>query len=141
MWKKHVDVLRAELREQKGVDAVHVVMLSDERDESWWADIVKMGWYRVDHDQMRTEEEYGIWYAAYCILSIWVNLITSMLRWFSRYPVFIDVVIQSASKGFLGTETSTLSLLSMRRTQDWNDGIGKMITWNKHNEHPESVEV
>lgn len=45
----------------------------------------------------------------------------------SRYPIFIDAVIQSRGKGFVGTMSSTMSLLAMRRVQDWNDGVGKMI--------------
>jgi hypothetical protein len=28
----------------------------------------------------------------------------------------------------VGTESSTMSLLAMRRVQDWNGGIGRMIT-------------
>ena len=60
---------------------------------------------------------------------------------FARYPVFIDVAIQGASKGFLGTFGSTLSLLSLRRAQDWNDGLGKLIMWNQFGEHPEAVEA
>lgn len=86
VWKKHVDVLRAELREQKGVDVVHVVMLSDEQDDSWWAEIVKMGWYRVDHVKMRTEETYGKWCVVDCILSTWENLIMSALQLFFQVP-------------------------------------------------------
>ena len=40
-----------------------------------------------------------------------------------RYPVLIDAVIQSMASGFVGTARSTLSLVSKRRVEDWNNGV------------------
>lgn len=58
-----------------------------------------------------------------------------------RYPIFIDVAIQARSKGFLGTQGSTLSLLALRRVHDWHDGLGKLIPWNQFGQHPETLQI
>ena len=34
----------------------------------------------------------------------------------------LDIVSQSLAIGFVGTQHSTLSLVSARRVEDWNDG-------------------
>ena len=46
-----------------------------------------------------------------------------------RHEVFVDAVIQSGGVGFLGTRGSTMSLLAMRRTVDWQGGLGKLVSW------------
>lgn len=43
----------------------------------------------------------------------------------------LDSVIQSNSIGFVGTDRSTFSILSMRRVVDWNEGVVKMVRWGK----------
>jgi hypothetical protein len=42
-----------------GMNVEHVIMTSDERDESWWSSVTEFGWYRVDHS--KTVEKYGKW--------------------------------------------------------------------------------
>jgi hypothetical protein len=42
-----------------GIDVGHVVMTSDERNETWWGEVIGAGWYRVDHS--KTVENYGKW--------------------------------------------------------------------------------
>lgn len=54
-------MLRAELLTKKGVDVPHVIMTSDEGDQAWWDAVAARGWYRVDHEKMRTEETFGKW--------------------------------------------------------------------------------
>lgn len=51
--------MRTALREQKGLDATHVVMTSDEEDPGWWSDVDALGWARVDHKRMHTVERFG----------------------------------------------------------------------------------
>ena len=46
-----------------------------------------------------------------------------------RYPVLIDVVIQSSAAGFVGTDRSTMSLLAARRVQDWGGGAVRTVKW------------
>jgi hypothetical protein len=42
-----------------GMNARHVIMTSDERDETWWDLVKAQGWYRLDHSN--TISDYGIW--------------------------------------------------------------------------------
>ena len=59
---------------------------------------------RFDHEKELTLEKYGEWMA----------------------PI-LDEVAQSLAVGFIGTEDSTFSLVSMRRVQDWNQGPPVLI--------------
>lgn len=52
---------------------------------------------------------------------------------FQRYPVILDSAIQSNGLGFVGTDRSTFSILSMRRVQDWHDGATRLVKWGKKN--------
>jgi len=42
------------------MNAKHVIMTSDERDEAWWDLVKAQGWYRIDHSS--TAEQYGRWF-------------------------------------------------------------------------------
>jgi hypothetical protein len=46
-----------------------------------------------------------------------------------RYPVLIDAVVQSSGAGFVGTAGSTMSLVALRRTEEWTGGVGIMVKW------------
>ena len=37
-------------------------MTSDEKNATWWDDVVAQGWFAVDHSE--TVENYGAWYAS-----------------------------------------------------------------------------
>lgn len=50
---------------------------------------------------------------------------------FYRYPVILDAVIQSNGLGFIGTDRSTFSILSMRRNKDWQNGATRMVLWGQ----------
>lgn len=43
-----------------GMNVKHVVMTSDERDETWWDLVKAQGWYRLDHSNTATQ--YGRWF-------------------------------------------------------------------------------
>ena len=55
--------VQAELRERKGIDIpmTHVIMTSDETDETWWDEVRAIGWVKMDHDKLGTVERYGKW--------------------------------------------------------------------------------
>lgn len=36
-------------------------MTSDEDNEAWWDAVTTLGWRRIDHDALQTEERYGRW--------------------------------------------------------------------------------
>ncbi|KAH8825520.1 hypothetical protein DL96DRAFT_1499772 [Flagelloscypha sp. PMI_526] len=101
---RRVQEVKDELLATKGFVVEHVIMTSDERNETWWKDVAAYGWYRVDHSH--TVEEWGAW-----------------------YPVLIDAVIQSLASGFVGTTGSTMSLIAARRVENWQQGPTRMFKW------------
>lgn len=48
-----------------------------------------------------------------------------------RYPVLIDIASASMGAGFVGTDKSTMSLLSRRRVEEWNGGATRMVKWGQ----------
>lgn len=59
--------VQEELLQRKGIDIpmTHVIITSDEKDPAWWDEVQALGWVRIDHDVMRTEEVYGKWQVTY----------------------------------------------------------------------------
>ncbi|KAK7465417.1 hypothetical protein VKT23_005395 [Stygiomarasmius scandens] len=108
VYARRVREVQQEILEKKGIAVNHVIMTSDEDDVAWWQEVTEQGWLRVDHSQ--TVEKHGAW-----------------------YPVLIDAVIQSGGLGFVGTDRSTMSILARRRTQDWHDGVYRLVRWGTPN--------
>jgi hypothetical protein len=52
---------------------------------------------------------------------------------FTRYPIFIDAIIQSNGDGFIGTDRSTMSLLARRRVESWRNGVTRTVKWGTPN--------
>ncbi|KAJ7738979.1 hypothetical protein B0H16DRAFT_1729655 [Mycena metata] len=102
-YERQVNTIQAQIFENKGVSVDHVIVTSDERDPRWWEGALELGWVRPDHS--RTVEIHGPWYA-----------------------IFIDAVIQGNAEGFVGTDTSTVSILARRRVVS-RGGVGEMVTW------------
>lgn len=46
-----------------------------------------------------------------------------------RYPVLLDAVLQSQGSAFVGTDRSTMSMLSGRRVEDWHGGPVRHVKW------------
>ncbi|KIO21681.1 hypothetical protein M407DRAFT_80126 [Tulasnella calospora MUT 4182] len=109
-WTNAVNDVRARLKAKYGVSISpqHVIVLSDESDDAWWAEVEKLGWKRIDHARDRTTERYR---------SLW-------------YPSLIDAMLQAMGTGFVGTHGSTMSLVALRRTVDWNNGVGVMVRYS-----------
>jgi hypothetical protein len=72
---------------------------------------------------------------------MWKSILHHKGSRLNRYPVFIDAVVQGGAHGFLGTQGSTMSLLAVRRVEDWQGGIGRMVQWNLHNMNPDAIKV
>ncbi|KAL0956952.1 hypothetical protein HGRIS_003053 [Hohenbuehelia grisea] len=100
---RRVSEVKAELH-RKGIAVEHVIMTSDEKDPAWWQEVAEQGWYRVNHQKIT--EAHGQW-----------------------YTLFVDVVIQSSGKGFVGTDGSTMSLLAQRRVETWHNGVTAQFKW------------
>ncbi|KAK0476829.1 hypothetical protein IW261DRAFT_1490269 [Armillaria novae-zelandiae] len=103
---RRVEEMQAELREKLGLDVIHVLISTDEKDEEFWEEVDYLGWGYVDHEQEGTVKTYGEWYR----------------------PI-IDIVIHSLAVGFVGTDGSTLSLVSSKRVEAWNNGVTQMVKW------------
>lgn len=79
------------------------------RARRYLSELQAQGWLLVDHDTLKTKERVGHW-----------------------GPTLIDVVILSLGKLFIGTDESTLSILALRRVQDWNGGVGALVNkWER----------
>ncbi|KAJ7933092.1 hypothetical protein B0H13DRAFT_2307050 [Mycena leptocephala] len=104
-YARRVNEVRAELLERMGTRADHVIVTSDETSHAWWWEVSQLGWLRVEHSY--TVEKYGAW-----------------------YPMFIDAVIQATASGFVGTATSTVSILAHRRVADMG-GVSRMVKWGR----------
>lgn len=106
-YQAEVQRIRNALQAKLGVSPTHVVVLSDEKDPAWWAEIRAQGWSTPVYDDKKAIEEYGkTWYA-----------------------VLHDAVILSSGLGMLGTPDSTYSLLAGRRVIDWHGGVYREIKW------------
>ncbi|KAJ7608219.1 hypothetical protein FB45DRAFT_946997 [Roridomyces roridus] len=102
-YVRRVEEVRAELVEKTGMRVDRVMVTSNEQDEGWWREVAELGWVTLDHQ--RTVEEYGPW-----------------------YPIFLDAFIQGEAIGFVGTSTSTVSILGLRRVES-RGGVGVMVKW------------
>lgn len=101
---QYVEKMQQALLETRGLVVTRVLMTSDESEQWYWDEVVARGWHYVDHKREQTVEKLGRW-----------------------YPSFIDGIHQSMGVGFIGTEGSTMSLVALRRTVDWNHGMGVMV--------------
>ncbi|ELU44476.1 hypothetical protein AG1IA_01505 [Rhizoctonia solani AG-1 IA] len=116
-YAKRVREVQASLRLQSTpIDVRSVLVTSDERDPGWWEEMAEFGpeWGWVDHKAEGTVEKYGK-----CEIH--------------RYPVVLDAVFQSLGTGFVGTDRSTMSLLSQRRVESWNNGVASLVKWGSPN--------
>ncbi|KAF8142225.1 hypothetical protein K438DRAFT_1995281 [Mycena galopus ATCC 62051] len=112
-YDRRVSEVRAQLVNDTGVNATRVIIASDETDPAWWAGALALGWVRSDHN--RTVEEYGL------------------VQFCTPYPIIIDAGIRSsgdpihgAAAGFVGTDTSTVSILARRRVAT-RGGVAELV--------------
>ena len=123
-FKKGVDGMLKQLLEKKNIDIKKVILMSgtfrfpsskhllfltkftkDEKDPKFWEEVREMGWVHFDHEKEATLERYGEWYLP-----------------------LIDIISQSLASGFVGTMSSTFSLVSARRVEDWNGGPTVLVS-------------
>ncbi|KAJ3544446.1 hypothetical protein NMY22_g2773 [Coprinellus aureogranulatus] len=108
-YQRAVDDVRRKLRETRNTDVTQVYVASDETDPYFWQEISSLGWIYFDHAAEQTVERLGAW-----------------------YPLLIDKVALSMGTGFVGTRSSTFSVLSAMRVEDWNNGITTLGFLAKH---------
>jgi hypothetical protein len=71
--------------------------------------VVELGWTYFDHKALGTFRIHGEWYLT-----------------------LIDIVSASLSIGFVGTDVSTVSTISVKRVQDWNGGVTRIVKWGRN---------
>src|SRR5882762_8224414 len=71
-----------------------------------------MGWAMPDHIA-----KYGHWCMSFIFMSLHVADCCT-----KRYPLLINVVIQSSAAGFVSMDHLTMSLLVVHHLQDWSSG-------------------
>ncbi|KIY48048.1 hypothetical protein FISHEDRAFT_44056, partial [Fistulina hepatica ATCC 64428] len=106
MYERQVQEVRQELLERHGLDVELVILSSDEEDPTFWDEVKALGWSFIDHEAEQTRGKYGEWWS-----------------------IAIDVAIQANADGFVGTDQSTVSLVSARRVAQWNRGATRMVKW------------
>ncbi|KAF8202761.1 hypothetical protein K438DRAFT_2102285, partial [Mycena galopus ATCC 62051] len=104
-YERRVNEVRAQIVKDTGVNVSRVIITSDETDPAWWAAVHELGWVHPDHS--KTVEEHGPW-----------------------YPIVLDAAIQGAATGFVGTDTSTVSILARRRVSE-RGGVTEMVKWGR----------
>ncbi|KAF7979782.1 hypothetical protein HWV62_40818 [Athelia sp. TMB] len=87
-----------------------VIVISDEPDPAWWAEVSARGWLHIDHSPAGedTDAKHGVWYTA-----------------------LIDMVTPTLGMGFVGTEASTMSMHARRRVEEWNGGVTRTVKWGR----------
>jgi hypothetical protein len=66
-YAARVREVQDELRAYHGVDAMHVLMTSDEKDPAWWAEVRALGWGALDFGSPEAlADPLGPWYALWC---------------------------------------------------------------------------
>ena len=78
----------------------------DEEDPTYWENVEAEGWKYINHNAEQTVERYGEW-----------------------YPILIDIIAHSLAVGFVGSKDSTVSVVSAKRVEEWNDGITRTVGW------------
>ena len=103
-FKEEVVSIREGIKRTQNREVTEVIVMSDEQDPKFWEEAESLGWRHMDHFKELTLEKFGPW-----------------------IPPILDQAAQSLAAGFVGTEDSTFSLVSLRRVQDWNNGPGVLI--------------
>ncbi|GLB37406.1 putative GDP-fucose protein O-fucosyltransferase [Lyophyllum shimeji] len=105
-YLRRVKEVQGSLFVKAGIKVTEVLMTSDETNPKFWSEVKEQGWKYIDHVAERTLDRHGEWYL----------------------PI-IDIVAQSLGIGFVGSMDSTVSIVSARRVEDWNDGITRVVGW------------
>ncbi|KAG8977750.1 hypothetical protein FRB90_008719, partial [Tulasnella sp. 427] len=103
-YDRHIQDIVHDLAEKHGPESTlgkvkEVIVMSDETDPEWWADVHRMGWKSMREFEQVISRDHGM-----------------------RWPAIVDSIVQSRGAGFVGTSRSTMSIIAAWRVIDWNDG-------------------
>lgn len=137
---EHVEKVKSQLRRRQGREVPHVLLTSDETDPAFWDAVDKRGWSYHDWSKedlsplgiitQHPEQANPHWSSEEERLGVDLgddrpNEIPG--KW---WPVLLDAACQSLATGFVGTEMSTMSLLAIRRVEEWGGGVGVMVRFS-----------
>ncbi|KAJ2914441.1 hypothetical protein MD484_g5968, partial [Candolleomyces efflorescens] len=108
-YRQAVDDVRKRVHQKHRLDVTRVIVASDETSPEFWSEMTSYGWSHINHTShdSLTVKKYGEW-----------------------YPLLIDKAILSMGIGFVGTLSSTFSILNARRVEDWNDGVAEFVGYH-----------
>ncbi|KAF6764104.1 hypothetical protein DFP72DRAFT_413685 [Ephemerocybe angulata] len=114
-YQKAVTDLQAGLSKALGMKIDKVLVASDEESLEFWSNITSYGWSHINHTAPfdRAYSKATQTYLDY------VN------EWL---PILVDQAAMSLGLGFVGTRSSTYSILSARRVEDWNGGMATLVS-------------
>ncbi|KAL7410991.1 hypothetical protein BDY24DRAFT_398276 [Mrakia frigida] len=108
-FQRSLTLLQADLVAAGREKVTDVLVMTDETNEEFLAEIEALGW-KIPKDGKggaggeALKEELGGW-----------------------YDTLLDTVLLSQGAHIIGTSGSTMSVLSLRRVLDWNNGFGRLV--------------
>lgn len=128
---RRVQEVKDDLLTKRGVTVDHVVMTSDERNETWWEEVSKQGWLRLHH--LEWTKPHTADPPSTDVLPAIPGSEEALKKYSKWYPVFVDAVVQSGGVGFVGTDRSTMSIIARRRVESWapipGGGVSRTVKW------------
>lgn len=119
---QYVEEIEEELRSkgvvERGRPRLPVVVTSDEKDPQWWEEVAQMGWKRVVFPSSLTIPEGIRGMENDLDKETYESLWNRML---------VEVAIQGYGTGFIGTQSSTMSLVAQRRVEHWQKGVTRTV--------------
>lgn len=124
---RRVAEVKNELLEKQSIVAEHVVMTSDEKNETWWREVTQdFGWVRLDHLGWAKSPD-----AENPDANPIKGAPEGLERWHEWYPLLLDATVQSSGVGFIGTDRSTMSIIARRRAESWNNASTRTVMWGR----------
>ncbi|KAG8922890.1 hypothetical protein FRC01_013481 [Tulasnella sp. 417] len=99
-YAQHVRELTSELVQLHGphsplAQVKEVILMSDETDPEWWAEVESMGWRQTRPYEEEIARDYG-----------------------RRWPGIVDSIILSRGAAFIGTSQSTMSIIAVKSMKE-----------------------
>jgi hypothetical protein len=128
---RRVEEVRTEIQEKKGIHVEHVIMTSDERNETWWQEVESMGWKRLHHLKWAGVQENTSPVDNVDTIAPIPGAPENLEKFAEWFPLLLDATVQSRGLGFVGTDRSTMSMIARRRVETWQGGVSRTVKWGR----------